>query len=244
MLIPVGEAFGAGHTLPVLRQREYQRRRAQAWSPALSRHPVALLAAGTVPTDAESEENRGDSLEVDLRLLSDSERQEYDRLQSIAAGGIKSWHSSQLGWTWEVRTCWRTFTLLGLWFVWGMYEMFTLALNTPDLPAGSTPAIVWILLGSIPLVIAVLVPIRVRELRAGLASLVPDYLVTLDLQHRKMDVQCPSDDYDSPRTYPVTDGMYNPHLYASRGGRDTYQAMKSLGIDDYATYKNNVVEAD
>jgi hypothetical protein len=46
------------------------------------------------------------------------------------------------------------------------------------------------------------------------------------------------------RTYPVTDGMYDPELYGRRGGRDTYVGMRDTGIDDYETYKNNVLEAD
>ncbi|NCT91947.1 hypothetical protein GXB85_13450 [Cellulomonas sp. APG4] len=182
---------------------------------------------------------------VDLRLLSDSERREHDRLQNIAYGGIKSGKFTELGGKWQARTCRWSYTLLGLWGAWALYEMFALALRTPDLPDGSVPAIVWVLLGSIVPMLAVVVPMRLRELRAGLGRLVPDYLATLDLRHRELDVPFPSDGYDSQsRTYPVTDGMYDPHLYASRGGRDTFNRMSDLGIDDYRTYENNVLEAD
>ncbi len=54
-------------------------------------------------------------------------------------------------------------------------------------------------------------------------------------------------DYDPDplgRTYPVTGGAYDPDLYARRGGYATYERMDALGIDDYDTYKNNVLEAE
>ena len=53
------------------------------------------------------------------------------------------------------------------------------------------------------------------------------------------------DDYDSQGpTYPVTDGQYDPDLYRRRGGYATYSGMADTDIDDYDTYKNNVLEAE
>lgn len=49
------------------------------------------------------------------------------------------------------------------------------------------------------------------------------------------------DDYGdgTGRTYPVTDGVYNPELYYERGGYSTYQALDRWNVD-YDTYKSNI----
>lgn len=154
----------------------------------------------------------------------------------------------------------RTFAASAVWMMGCLAAAVWIGRPDRD-DAAVTFLLLWLLYGAIGV-------FRLAHLdaKSWLRTLAPAYLEKVGYQARVDEVGCPArieeawvkqrtrgrtrrpdwdgDGTDNGRTYPVTGGMYDPDLYRSRGGRNTFERMQRYGIDDYDTYKTNVLESD
>lgn len=179
----------------------------------------------------------------DLDLLTRAEKKQLRFLESVESSTVRSGKYLELGQSWWMKTCWVPFTVLALWAVAALsYLMLKLVPAEPGDPEAVRDAITLLVL-TVPIA-ALCSALAARRLRRAFARLVPDYLASLDLPARKAHSPERADHDPSGRTYPVTDGGYDPDLYSRRGGRETYARMRALGVDNHTTYQNNFLEAE
>lgn len=168
--------------------------------------------------------------EVDLRLLTKFEREEYERFKTITPRDL----SPREQWAAQAGN-------LALFALWTMAFIGITAAALSN-TGGDLVVVIYLTL----LIAGIALAIRAVATDSGTAKAkANDYLQEIGFFDRSPAADSRQDDRDrSDRTYPVTDGTYDPDLYRSRGGYESLSGMTELGIDDYDTYKNNVLEAD
>lgn len=199
-----------------------------------------------------------DESEVYKSLLSEGELERYERLSDAARMTSRERKIGKLRPPLAARK--RTFAASAVWMMGCLAAAVWLGHPGRD-DTAVTFLLLWLLYGAIGV-------FRLAHLdaKAWLRTLAPAYLEQLGYQARVEEVGCPArieeawvkqrtrgqsrrhgwddDGTDNGRTYPVTGGMYDPDLYRSRGGRTTFEKMQRYGVDDYDTYKTNVLESD